>query len=72
MVRWNLKLENYQVIIRDDGTGFDITGINGKEHFGLNIMRARAARLDGNLIVESAPGQGTRVILTWPARDTVG
>jgi two-component system nitrate/nitrite sensor histidine kinase NarX len=61
---------NYQVIIGDDGEGFDITGINGKEHFGLNIMRARAARLGGNLVIESAPGQGTRVILTWPAGDT--
>jgi two-component system nitrate/nitrite sensor histidine kinase NarX len=61
---------NYQVIIGDNGEGFDITGINGKEHFGLNIMRARAAQLDGNLVIESAPGQGTRVILTWAARNT--
>jgi methyl-accepting chemotaxis protein len=35
-------------------------------HFGLHIMRARAARLGGQVIVDSAPGQGTRVVLTWP------
>lgn len=58
---------HYRVSVRDDGCGFDIAGVNGTGHFGLSIMQARAARLDGTLTIESAPGHGTAVILTWPA-----
>ena len=62
---------NYRLTIRDDGEGFDIIGVNGKEHFGLSIMQARAARLGGELVIESALGQGTCVVLTWPARSVL-
>ncbi|WP_415907526.1 sensor histidine kinase [Oleiharenicola sp. Vm1] len=51
--------------IADDGAGFapDQTGAGGH---GLANMRARAAALGGTLQVESAPGKGTRVLLTLP------
>lgn len=54
--------------IRDDGRGFDPAQppSSDRGHFGLSVMRARAARLGGRLDIESAPGQGTRVHLTWP------
>ena len=56
------------VAVEDDGCGFDPTAppADGKKHFGLSIMRARAARIGGQIIVTSTPGQGTRVVLTWP------
>ncbi len=38
----------------------------GMGHFGLANMRARAAELCGALTIESAPGQGTQVILECP------
>ncbi len=53
------------VMIQDDGSGFDAAQVNGKEHFGLSIMQARAARIGGELTIDSAPGRGTRVILAW-------
>ena len=54
------------VTVEDDGQGFDPTLLSrGGDHFGLSIMRARAARIGGYLCVESAPGQGTRVSLGW-------
>lgn len=56
------------VIVEDDGCGFDpeaiVRPVEG--HFGLRIMRARATRLGGQVAVESMPGRGTRVVLTWP------
>ena len=58
-----------QVVIVDDGHGFDPDGVAPDEdrgHFGLKIMRARAARLGGELEVRSAAGQGTQVRLIWP------
>jgi two-component system nitrate/nitrite sensor histidine kinase NarX len=61
----------YMVIVEDDGKGFDpdtpVDG-DGRQHFGLNIMQARAARIAGRLDIQSAPGAGTRVSLYWPAR----
>lgn len=56
------------VTVEDDGQGFDPKApwSDGVSHFGLSIMRARAARLGGRLSVHSAPGQGTRVQLCWP------
>lgn len=56
------------VTVEDDGRGFDVKApwTNGASHFGLSIMRARAARLGGRLQVRSSPGQGTRVELVWP------
>lgn len=56
----------------DDGRGFDPaapiarTGSSGTG-FGLSAMRTRAAELGGALTVESTPGQGTAVAVTFPA-----
>ena len=55
------------VLVEDDGVGFAerlLTGHPG-EHVGLSIMEERARRLDGELRVESEPGEGTRVVLKF-------
>ncbi|MBY0575719.1 MAG: type IV pili methyl-accepting chemotaxis transducer N-terminal domain-containing protein [Gallionellaceae bacterium] len=49
--------------IRDDGVGFNTTHDAGDIHVGLRIMRERAHRIDAELTLESAPGQGTLVRL---------
>ena len=56
------------ISVHDDGRGFDPASppTDGREHFGFSIMRARAARIDGQLTIDSVLGQGTRVTLTWP------
>lgn len=59
-----------QIIIEDDGQGFDphppATAGSVGHTFGLRFMRERAEELSGSLEVESAPGQGTRVIIRVP------
>jgi two-component system nitrate/nitrite sensor histidine kinase NarX len=52
--------------IEDDGCGFDPQDIQGSHHLGLRLMRARAERSGGTLMVESAPGAGTRVVVCFP------
>ncbi|MFQ5340368.1 MAG: HAMP domain-containing protein [Anaerolineae bacterium] len=58
------------VVVEDDGRGFDpeMPPVDGSSHFGLRIMRARAARIGGRVTIDSSPGHGTRVILAWPAK----
>jgi signal transduction histidine kinase len=56
-----------EVVVADDGQGFDPENPpQDGDHFGLSIMRARAARLGGEIRVNSQLGRGTRVTLIWP------
>ena len=58
----------YTVLIEDDGLG-----MGGPEqpppgeHAGLAIMRERTARLPGQIVIESEPGEGTRIVLIFNA-----
>jgi signal transduction histidine kinase len=52
--------------IADDGTGFDPEARRGSGHFGLTNLANRAAGLDGTLDIESAIGDGTRIIVRLP------
>jgi two-component system nitrate/nitrite sensor histidine kinase NarX len=52
--------------VEDDGCGFDIASVEGNNHLGLAIMRARAERSGGSLSIESTPGHGTTVIVYFP------
>jgi signal transduction histidine kinase len=54
------------VVVRDEGSGFatDETSTG----FGLVGMRERVALLDGELTIESTPGDGTTVRGLLPVR----
>lgn len=60
---------DYILAVEDNGRGFDPTSppADGRRHFGIRIMQARAARLAGQLSIQSDPGCGTKIILQWPA-----
>lgn len=54
--------------IEDDGKGFD-SRRDTKEPasgLGLNIMRERAREIGGELMIDSVPGKGTRILLRFP------
>jgi signal transduction histidine kinase len=57
--------------VRDDGSGFtppdDWHALAEQDHYGLLGMRERAEAVDGQLDVESTPGDGTRVRLRGAA-----
>ena len=57
----------YRLLIEDDGIGFDENNNNAErgEHIGLSIMHDRAERLGCKLKIESEPGEGTRLDLTF-------
>lgn len=55
-----------QLIIDDDGTGFDLHLDMDDTHVGLRIMRERASKISGNLAIDSAVSEGTTICLTFP------
>ena len=52
--------------IEDDGVGFEPTLAQGGGGLGLEGMRERAQRIGAKLQVQSAPGQGTKVMIEAP------
>jgi two-component system nitrate/nitrite sensor histidine kinase NarX len=51
-----------KLLIRDDGTGFDVEQMQSREgRYGLSTMRERAELLGGSLKVQSRPGKGTTI-----------
>ncbi|WP_448567961.1 histidine kinase [Thermus sp.] len=54
-----------RVFVEDEGRGFDPMAV-GPDHQGLWGMRERVELLGGRLLVESAPGEGTRLQVRLP------
>ena len=55
-----------QIMISDDGRGFDPNLSKSDHHLGLAVMQARTERVGGTLSIETAPGAGTRVVAHIP------
>ena len=55
-----------ELVIRDDGVGFDPCAAETQTGLGLRGMRERAQSLGGTLTVESGPGAGTSVRFSLP------
>jgi signal transduction histidine kinase len=64
--------EAVSVEVVDDGHGFDPGGVDESMHFGLGLLRERAHKLGGRLLVESTPGSGTRLIVILPVTSVSG
>ncbi len=58
--------DTVEIVLRDDGRGFDPSG--KRSGFGLIGMRERVALVHGSLEVESAPGGGTTLRAIIPTR----
>ncbi len=59
-----------EVLVEDDGNGFDMNQSNGDQsegsRLGIEGMKERAAMLNGTVVVESQIGRGTRVRVRIP------
>lgn len=53
-----------ELVIADDGCGFDPAAQTGRGH-GLVNLGIRAREMGGNLQIDSTPGKGTRIILRF-------
>ena len=59
-----------QLVVEDDGVGFDPGSLTAAEQVGLMGMRERLELLGGSLRIESAPGEGCSVYARLPRRRT--
>ncbi|MBI5291187.1 MAG: hypothetical protein HY872_04840 [Chloroflexi bacterium] len=66
-----LEPDLIELTVEDDGQGFDVDAqldlakLVAHKHFGLAGLYERAAIIGAELQIDSAPGRGTRVTLTW-------
>lgn len=62
-----LRNDAVQLTIGDNGIGMIVCNVDQTRHFGLLGMRERVQSLRGRFQVDSAPGNGTRIIVELPA-----
>jgi signal transduction histidine kinase len=58
--------ESVALEVADDGQGLDPRDIHDTGGLGLVSMQERAEKIGGELTIDSAPGEGTRVMVTVP------
>lgn len=64
----NVRLDGdvVELILRDDGAGFDSELPGPEGHYGLTMMRERALVGGGTYELKSAVGQGTTITVRFP------
>lgn len=68
-VKISLRHRQLELAVQDDGKGFDRATAGASQSLsgnGLRNMEMRAAEMKGTLLIQSRPGQGTLIRLTFP------
>ena len=71
-IRTKFVKQGYQVIIEDDGGGFNPEEIknDGRKHIGIDSVRSRLKYMvQGTLTISSEIGKGTRVVIQIPGKE---
>lgn len=61
--------ENINIIIEDNGVGFDSSNADTADGMGLQNIKKKIAQLGGTLEIDSTPGRGTTIIIDIPVND---
>jgi two-component system nitrate/nitrite sensor histidine kinase NarX len=54
------------IVVEDTGPGFDPEAAVGADHVGMRLMKERAARVGGRILLDSRIGLGTRLEAILP------
>ncbi len=57
-----------ELAVQDNGAGFDPTQKQARPSLGLAGMRQRLFLVDGELLIDSAPGGGTSLVARAPLK----
>jgi len=71
-VTLRLNMQEAVAVVADDGHGFDVEDVMRSRERGLGLfgMQERLALVQGQLVIDSAPGRGTRIearVPEWPS-----
>lgn len=69
IVQLNKQEDRLNIVIEDDGIGFDVNESTGRVGMGLRNIEARAQKLQGTFSIDSTPGKGTTAIIEIPMTD---
>jgi len=58
--------DEVEMVLRDDGVGFDVEAPGPEGHYGLTMMKERATAGGGSMTITSAPGEGTTLTVRFP------
>lgn len=68
-IQLNKNSDNVNLIVEDDGVGFNPEDLNGKSGIGLSNLKARVAKLDGTFHIDSGRGAGTTISIDVPIKN---
>ena len=60
------SVARWRLIIADNGCGFDPPCVKPAHGHGLNNIETRAQELGGQSRIETAPGQGAKIVVEFP------
>ncbi len=59
-----------ELVIEDNGKGFELAGVQTKDFkergVGLESIKERTIIFGGSLDIQTAPGQGATIRVSWP------
>ena len=58
--------DEVEMVLRDDGVGFDVEAPGPEGHYGMTMMRERATVGGGTFAIKSVPGEGTTITVRFP------
>lgn len=65
-IRGGMDGDSYRLSVRDDGQGFEPQSQVNRTGFGLLGIAERVRELEGTMEMDSLPGKGTRLLMTFP------
>lgn len=66
MVKLEDNGKSLTLVIKDEGSGFEVEHDQARESYGIIGMKERVQLLGGEMEIDSQPGQGTQIIITVP------
>lgn len=68
IVTMRSEAQRLEVVVEDNGVGFDAACVDRSQHFGLGLTEERIRMVGGSLKVESEPSSGTILTASLPMR----
>ncbi|WP_299667443.1 ATP-binding protein [uncultured Polaribacter sp.] len=58
--------QNLNIIVEDDGKGFDINKVNQKDGMGIGSIKTRVMHLNGTFVIDTTINKGSSIIMNIP------